>query len=273
MQQYLQRLAAALLAGAVAIPAAAQLPATLRVCADPDNWPLSRRDGSGFEDQIARVLAEDLKLPLEVHWVPLQGGVVKATLAAGVCDVLVGVPAGFPRTATTRPYYRSTFVWVQPATQPALESFADPRLSSMRVAVPRIRRDDTATPPALALRESVPGATLEGFPAEEGKLPHRLIHAVADGSVAAALIWGPQAGWYVKQQSLQLRAHPVKPPSRFAQLPIQVAIAVGVRPQDRELLGALEAALQRSRARIDAILQAFGVPRLTQDGSSPPAGR
>jgi mxaJ protein len=32
----------------------------LRVCADPDNLPLSHADGSGFENRIARLVADEM---------------------------------------------------------------------------------------------------------------------------------------------------------------------------------------------------------------------
>jgi mxaJ protein len=43
---------AVLLAFCLALPAQGR---ELRVCADPDNLPLSHADGSGFENRIARV--------------------------------------------------------------------------------------------------------------------------------------------------------------------------------------------------------------------------
>src|SRR3954464_1947861 len=91
----------------------AQAADALRVCADPDNLPLSHSDGSGFENRIARLIAEDLRLPLAYEWLPDRRGFVRKTLGAQLCDVLIGVPAGFERTATTRSYYRSSYVLVE----------------------------------------------------------------------------------------------------------------------------------------------------------------
>lgn len=254
---------AAVLLLALAAPAAlAQQPTALRVCADPDNWPMSRRDGAGFENRIARVLAQEMKVPLQVHWVPLQGRVVKATLGARVCDVLMGVPEGFARTATSKPYYRSSFVWVQPAGATPLTGFSDARLAGMRVGLPSVRRDPTATPPGLALQESGTGARLVAFPAEDGRVADRLFAALAERSIEAVVLWGPQAGWYVKRPGVRLQMVPVRLPPDLSRLPAEVSISLAVRPGDSVLLRALDHAVERSRGRIDAILHDFGVPRV-----------
>jgi hypothetical protein len=105
----------------------------LRVCADPDNLPYSHQDGSGFENRIARLVADDFGAPLEYAWLPDRRGFVRKTMGAGLCDVIIGVPAGFERTMNTRPYYRSSYVLVEP---PALGAppadFSDPRLRQWR---------------------------------------------------------------------------------------------------------------------------------------------
>ena len=40
----------------------------LRVCADPGNLPYSDDQGGGFENKIAKLLAEDLGVQLEYTW-------------------------------------------------------------------------------------------------------------------------------------------------------------------------------------------------------------
>jgi hypothetical protein len=44
----------------------------------------------------------------EYDWLPHRRGFVRKTMGAGLCDVIIGVPAGFERVLTTRPYYRSS---------------------------------------------------------------------------------------------------------------------------------------------------------------------
>src|ERR671930_484704 len=85
-------------------------PQPLRVCADPDNLPYSDRDGRGFENHIARLIADELQRPLQTYWLPLRRGFLRKTLEAHACDVLIGVPRDVGRVGTTRPYYRSSYV-------------------------------------------------------------------------------------------------------------------------------------------------------------------
>ncbi len=75
---------AAGLALALAGPARAQsLPDlvttdALRVCADPGNMPFSERQGDGFENRIAAILADELKVKLRYYWLT-QGRASSAT--------------------------------------------------------------------------------------------------------------------------------------------------------------------------------------------------
>ena len=72
---------------------AAPAPAPLRVCADPNNLPFSNARGEGFENRIAELLARELGTRVEYTWWAQRRGLVRHTLAAGACDLLVGVPA------------------------------------------------------------------------------------------------------------------------------------------------------------------------------------
>src|SRR3954454_24573730 len=83
---------------------------TLRVCAEPDNLPLSNEHEAGFENRIARVVADELRATLVYEWQPQRRGFVRKTIGADLCDVWLGVPIGFERVLTTRPYYRSSYV-------------------------------------------------------------------------------------------------------------------------------------------------------------------
>src|ERR671939_219491 len=64
----------------------------LRVCADPNNLPFSNERGEGFENKIAELVARELGARLEYTWWAQRRGFVRNTLAAGACDVLMGVP-------------------------------------------------------------------------------------------------------------------------------------------------------------------------------------
>jgi quinoprotein dehydrogenase-associated probable ABC transporter substrate-binding protein len=235
----------------------------LRVCADPDNLPLSHEDGNGFENRIARLVADEMRAELRFEWWPQRGhGFVRKTLGEGVCDVLVGVPSDFDRVMTTRPYYRSTYVFVDGARSKGLETFDDPRLSRLRVGVQLVGDDMAATPPGHALTlkghvDNIRGFTVFG----DGPASKRMIDAVVRGELDAALLWGPQAGFYAARQDAPLEVRVARPPPELAKIPFEYAIAMGVKRGNKALRDELDAILERRRGDIDAILAEYAVPR------------
>ena len=238
----------------------------LRVCADPDNLPYSRADGSGFENRIARIVADELQRPLEIVWVPEGRGYVRKTLGADLCDVLIGVPAGYERVATTRPYYRSTYVFVNRADAPRpLDSFDDARLAALAIGVQLVGNDLVATPPGYALARRGAIARVVGYPVYgDGPAAERATADLAVGRLDAALLWGPQAGWFAAASAVPMQLRAAQPPPDLPQ-PFAYSIAIGVRRADRALRDALDAALARRATEIAAVLDAWHVPRLPPD--------
>ncbi|MDR6535265.1 substrate-binding domain-containing protein [Variovorax soli] len=241
-------------------------PGALRVCAEPDNLPYSRQDQSGFENRIARLAADDLQLPLQYAWLPDRRGFVRKTLGANACDVIIGVPEGDERVLTTRAYYRSTYVFVQREDRtgdaPALSSFDDPRLPALRIGVQLVGNDLAATPPGYALARHgalrrVSGFTLNG----DGPPALRMVRAVADGALDAAVVWGPQAGYFAAQAGTPLRMSPAPAPADLG-MPFAFSIAMGVRKGDTAMQQRLDDFLRRRAADVDAILDAYFVPRI-----------
>src|SRR5579871_40461 len=58
----------------------------LRVCSDPNNLPFSDREGHGFENRLAELVARGLGRDLEYYWEPQRRGFVRTALNAGWCD-------------------------------------------------------------------------------------------------------------------------------------------------------------------------------------------
>ena len=114
---------------ALAAPAGAR---ELKVCADPNNLPFSNQAKEGFENKLADMIAADLHARVEYTWWAQRRGYVRNTITAGACDVLMGVPGGFERTLVTRPYYRSSYVFVTRRDRGLrIRSFDDLRASSI----------------------------------------------------------------------------------------------------------------------------------------------
>src|SRR3954454_5591706 len=87
-------------------------PKVLRVCADPRNLPFSNENGEGFENKIAELLAQHMKLTLAYTWYPQSVGFIVNTLRARECDLIMGIVAGAELVQNTNPYYRSAYVMV-----------------------------------------------------------------------------------------------------------------------------------------------------------------
>ena len=221
----------------------------------------------GFENRIAELLARDLGARVEYTWWAQRRGFVRNTLRAGLCDVVVGIPSSFELALATRPYYRSTYVFVWRADRDyRVESFDDPLLRKLKVGVHLIGDDGANTPPAHALAnrgmvENVHGYTLYGDYREESP-PSKLIEAVASGEIDVAIAWGPLAGFYAPKQKTPLMIAPVSPQIDVPFLPFVFDIALGVRRDDVKLRIELDAILARRQAEIGRILDDYRIPRL-----------
>jgi mxaJ protein len=237
-------------------------PRELRVCADPDNLPLSNAQGGGFENRIARLVADEMGAELRYEWLPLRRGFVRKTIDAGLCDVFIGVPKDFGRVMVTRPYYRSSYVFVDGPRARGIERLDDPRLAALTIGVQLVGNDLAATPPGYALAatnniENVRGFTIYG----ERPVSERIVAAVASGALDAALIWGPQAGYFARRTTPALEIRLARVPVGLDGIPFEFDIAMGVRRENRALRDELDAIIDRRRADIDAILAAYAVPR------------
>jgi quinoprotein dehydrogenase-associated probable ABC transporter substrate-binding protein len=233
----------------------------LRVCAEPDNLPYSRRDESGFENRIARLVAEDMGATLRYFWQEQRLGFVRKTMGAGQCDVFIGVPAGFDRVLRTKPYYRSSYVAVRRTADAPFAGFTDAAVRTRRFGVQLIGDDLAASPPGHALvrlgaTDKVTGFLVYG----EGPAAQRMVDALAAGSIDVALVWGPQAGWFARRSAVPMTLQPLSQPEGLP-TPFSYAIAMGVPKGASALRDRLDEILQRRKRDIDEILAEYAVPR------------
>ncbi|MFL6675596.1 MAG: substrate-binding domain-containing protein [Massilia sp.] len=269
MSSRFPELAAIALLAAAGGAAAADAPRELRVCADPDNLPYSQRDGSGFENRIARLVADDMGAHLSYFWQEQRRGFVRKTMGAGECDLFIGVPAGFDKVLRTKPYYRSTYVAVYRSGAQPFTSFDPAQLRQRRIGVQLIGNDLAASPPGHALTragatDNVTGFTVYG----DGPAAQRMVDAIAAGRIDLALVWGPQAGYFAHRAAVPMTVVPAAAPAGLP-VPFEYAIAMGVRKGDTALRDKLDEIMQRRRADIDAILAQYQVPRVDRPGQAP----
>jgi mxaJ protein len=240
--------------------------APLRVCSDPNNLPFSNTKLEGFENRIAELIARDLGTTVTYYWWAQRRGFVRNTLNAGKCDVIVGVPTSFELAATTRPYYRSSYVFVTRRDRKLdIRSLDDPRLRRLKVGVQMIGDDYASSPPAHALAkrgitDNIVGYSVYGDYKEDSP-PRRIVEAVARGEVDVSAVWGPTAGYFMRRSSVPLQLEAVTPQIDLPFLPLVFDISMAVRRSDTALRDRLNDILIRRRAEIDAILASYGVPR------------
>ncbi|HEX6815252.1 MAG TPA: substrate-binding domain-containing protein [Gemmatimonadaceae bacterium] len=245
--------------------AASPRPRALRVCADPNNMPFSDSTGHGFENRIARLVANDLHEPVQYTWWAQRRGFVRNTLGAERCDVVIGIIAGDEQLATTAPYYRSTYVFVtRRSSRLHFVSMNDPRLHHVRIGIHVIGDDYNSLPPGVALAgrgivRNVIGYSIYGNYATASP-PSTLISAVAQGKVDVAIAWGPLAGYYAARSHVPLDVSPVTDAMAGHGIPFSYAIAMGVRKGDTTRLGVLQRELDRRHAAIQRILREYDVP-------------
>jgi len=237
----------------------------LRICADPNNLPFSNQRLEGFENKIADLLAQDLGERVEYTWWAQRRGFFRNTLKAGMCDVVMGVPSGFEMALTTKPYYRSTYVFLSRKDRHLeVKSFDDPSLRKLRIGVQMIGDDQSNAPPAHALTrrniiQNVKGYTLYGDYRQDNP-PARIVDAVAKGDIDLAIVWGPLAGYFAKQSRVPMDLVPVSPQIDQPFLPFVFDIAMGVRRGDQDLRDQLEQFLEKRRPEIERILAEYRVP-------------
>ncbi|HEY6452656.1 MAG TPA: quinoprotein dehydrogenase-associated putative ABC transporter substrate-binding protein [Steroidobacteraceae bacterium] len=260
---------------ALILPAAASgVPGHLVVCADPNNLPFSNQAGQGFENRIAQLVARDLGDSISYVWWAQRRGYLRNTLNEAKCDLWPGVAAGVDRVATTRPYYRSTYVFVTRADRPLQGlTLDDSRLRSLTIGVQLIGNNAMNTPPAHSLArrgliDNVRGFMLYGDYARPNPSA-AIVSAVANGDVDVALVWGPLAGYFAQRSRSPLRLEPVTPALDDGQWPMTYAIAMGVRRDEPILQRRLQRILRREQPAIDALLRDYHVPRVPDPPQRP----
>ncbi|HET6763616.1 MAG TPA: substrate-binding domain-containing protein [Longimicrobiaceae bacterium] len=247
----------------------------LRVCADPNNLPFSDGAGRGFENRLAEMVAAELHARVRYTWWAQRRGFFRSTLKAGLCDVVLGMPSSMEMAWTTRPYYRSGYVFLsRKDRQIAVGSLDDPALAGMRIGV-QVLGDDGANPPAVhaltrrGLARNLVGYSVYGDYARQAP-PAAIVDGVARGEVDVAVVWGPLAGYFARRSGTAMRMEPVTPQIDLPYMPFAFDISMGTRRGDTALHAELEAFIRRRGDRIARLLDEYGVPR--QDGGVPAEG-
>ena len=251
----------------------------LRVCADPDNMPLSNQQGEGYENRIAEELARDLGRRVEYTYFPQRMGFVRNTLRRKdsttdqfKCDIIIGVPKGYELTATTQPYMHSTYAFVSAwredfsklRTADDLLKLPPATLRSLRIGVfgrspgtDWLLRNDM-------IDHAVMYAPQSGDPNEN---PAQIIERdLAAGKIDLAIVWGPIAGFLVRRHAA-FPAWIAVPFMPDREIKFDYEISMGVRFGEKQWQGTVDEWIGAHRAKVDEILISYRVPLLDANGN------
>jgi len=238
----------------------------LRVCADPDNMPFSNDKGEGFENKLAELIAEKLGDELDYSWFSESTGYVPQTMGREACDLVMGYPQGTGLIDDTNPYYHTSYALIYrqgDQSLTGLDKLSDPRLEGKKIGL------FARTPPAslLAMYGLTGGARPFEVNADESasKAAQKMIAEIASGGLDVGILWGPVGGYYAEQSSVPLIIVPLV---REKAGPRTVyPITMGVRPTEPQWKHTINKLLAENQAGIYAILQAYNVPVLDENGN------
>lgn len=269
---------AAIKAAAEANEKAASDKTILRICASANELPMSRNDGSGFENKIATAIAEAMGRTAKFVWFEKESiYLVRDQLDVKACDVVMGVDTGDPRVLTTKAYYRAPYVFILRKDSPLnVSGWDSPDLAKAA------KIGFTPGSPPQVMMEKL-GLfqdnfnymhSLSNFKDKRNKFtrvpPDRMVAEVADGTADVAVNFAPEVARYVKDKGNvkmvtipdnNVRDDGEKVPHHFDQ-------SLGVRSDAAELQAELNAALEKARGKIDEILKEEGIPLLSQSPRS-----
>jgi quinoprotein dehydrogenase-associated probable ABC transporter substrate-binding protein len=251
----------------------------LRVCADPNNMPLSNSKGEGFENKIAAQMASDFGYKIEYTFFPQRMGFIRRTLREKIpntddykCDLVIGVPKGYDMTSTTRAWLHSTYAMVYP-NRPEFASISTPAdlLKLPPDQLRKLRLGIFSNTPAVdwllgnnLIEQAVSYKVQSGDPAE---FPGEMIQRdLASGNVDVVFLWGPIAGYFTKQagDKVKLVAFPPAPGPRF-----DYEISMGVRYGEGPWKTKIDEWIGANHGKIDQILTSYDVPLLPISDPAP----
>ena len=264
---------ALLITGLAASSLTARAEDKFRVCADPVNPPYSTKELTGYENKIASLFAKQLGQEVEYTWLPERIGFIRNTLKAEnengegfKCDVVMGVPAGYDLTETTKPYFHSTYVLLI-AKGRGLDDITD---ASQLANLPPARQEKLK----IAMFDRGPGTAWiqknglleQGVPYQsmtgdgEHNVAMQIDKDLRDGVIDMVILWGPMAG-YVQSQN-PIGSFIAIPMQSSPDLKFDFSIAMGVRQGDNKRKQQLNELIANNLQEIHGIIGGYQIPLL-----------
>ncbi|HKZ95636.1 MAG TPA: substrate-binding domain-containing protein [Hyphomicrobiaceae bacterium] len=244
----------------------------LRVCSTPENLPYANEKGEGYENKIAEIIADELKVPIEYTWFPQGLGFVRKTLAVKRCDLVIGTAQADEFTLNTNHYYRTTYALVYRAGLglDGVSSVFDARLKDKRIGI------QAGVPAADQVAKAGLMATAKPYrlivdtrydnPMEE------MVKDIRSGEVDVGILWGPYAGYYASRGGEKLTVVPI-----LEEVPgtpkLEYRITMGVRMGETGWKRRINEIIAKRQGDIDGVLLEYGVPLIDEDNKLITAAR
>lgn len=244
-----------------------------KVCADPLHPPYSTKQQDGFENKIAELFAKELGQTVEYTWFPARIGFIRNTLKAQIddteeykCNVVMGVPAGYEMTLTTKPYYHSTYIlliaknrgWDDITSAEQLANLSLQRQQALRIAM-FDRGPGTAWLQKMGLLDQgIPYQTMSGD--NENNTAMQIEKDLKAGKIDMVILWGPMAGYVISQSPAG--SYTAIPMTSSPGMKFDFSIAMGVRYGDNARRDMLNKLIDANFPQIQAILAEYHVPLL-----------
>jgi mxaJ protein len=229
-----------------------------KVCADPDNMPYSTQKGEGFENKIAELLAKDLGKTLTYEfWLDRQG-YLRNTINAQRCDVIIGMGSDVDSLRTSKPYYRSGYVFVY--RKSSNYNIKDWDSEDLRKGIIGIVGQ---SPPTIPLNDHNLMANARPYRLQRdlNLPPSFIVDDLIAGKIDIAIVWGPIGGYFAKQSKEPLVVVPIPEyQDKNIKGKEEWNISVAVRKKDKERMAMIQGALDRNQDKILKILDDYGIP-------------
>ncbi|MEQ1709932.1 MAG: substrate-binding domain-containing protein [Hyphomicrobium sp.] len=231
---------------------------TLRVCSDPSNMPFSNDKSEGFENKIADIVADELKVPVEYTYFPQAVGFIRRTLFAKACDIVIGYAQGDELVLNSNHYYKSVYALVHRANSglDGVAEIADPRLKDKAVGIV------AGTPPADNMNKAGLMGKARPYrlmvdrrydsPAEQ------MIADIRKGEIDAGILWGPIAGYFAANGGEKLLVTPLLREATGPRMAYRITF--GVRNGEDDWKRQLNQIILKRQGDIDEVLLKYGVP-------------
>ena len=246
----------------------------LRVCSTPANLPYSNEKLEGFENEIVKLIGEELKLPIEHTWFPQGMGFVRKTLAAKRCDLVPGTVQADEFTLNTNHYFRTTYALVYKPGKglDGVNSIFDERLKDKAVGIQAGAPAGDHVARAGLMVKARPYKFIVDTRYENPMAD--MIKDLRSDEIDVAILWGPYAGYFAGPQNEGDKLTIVPMLEEKQGLPkLEYRITMGVRAGDVAWKRQINDIIAKRQGDIDAILLKFGVPLIDEDNKMITAAR